>query len=46
MNLLKELTQAWGVSGREKKVRAIIEREIIGYADECFKENQAGRSYG
>lgn len=38
MNLLKELTQAWGVSGREKKVRAIIEREIIGYADECFTD--------
>lgn len=38
MDLLKELTQAWGVSGREKKVRAIIEREITGYADECFTD--------
>ena len=32
--LLKELTQAWGVSGREKEVRAIIEREATPYADE------------
>ena len=38
MDLLKELTQAWGVSGREKKVKAIIEREITGYADECFTD--------
>ena len=36
MELLKELTQAWGVAGREKAVRAIIRREITGYADEVF----------
>lgn len=38
MDLLKELTQTWGVSGREKKVRAIIEREIEKYADEYFTD--------
>ena len=32
--LLKELTQTWGVSGREKNVRAVIRREIADYADE------------
>ena len=37
--LLKELTQAWGVSGREKKVKAIIEREITGLADEMWTDN-------
>ena len=26
--LLKELTQAWGVAGREKQVRAIILGEL------------------
>ena len=31
--LLKELTQAWGVAGREKAVRAIILRELEGLAD-------------
>lgn len=35
MKLLEELTQAWGVSGREKAVRAIIKREIKSYVDEC-----------
>lgn len=34
MELLKELTQAWGVSGREKAVRGIISREIASFADE------------
>lgn len=34
MNLLEELTGAWGVSGREKNVRAIIKREIAPYVDE------------
>lgn len=38
MELLKELTQAWGVAGREKAVRAIIRREIEGYADEIFSD--------
>ena len=36
MKLLEELTQAWGVSGREKNVRAIIRREIRDYVDECY----------
>lgn len=36
MELLKELTQAWGVSGREKKVRAIIQREVKEYVDEMY----------
>ncbi len=34
MELLKELTQAWGVSGREKAVRAIVMREISRHVDE------------
>jgi len=34
MELLKELTQAWGVSGRERKVRQIIQRAAAPYADE------------
>ena len=36
--LLKELTQAWGVSGRESAVRAIIRREIEPYADEITED--------
>ena len=32
--LLKELTQAWSVSGRERNVREIIRREAEGFADE------------
>lgn len=39
MELLKELTQAWGVAGRERKVRAIIRREIEGFADEYYTDN-------
>ncbi|MBQ8599059.1 MAG: M42 family metallopeptidase [Oscillospiraceae bacterium] len=39
MELLKELTQAWGVSGREKKIRAIIRREIEGLVDELYTDN-------
>ena len=31
---LKELTQEWGVAGREKRVRALIKREIADYVDE------------
>lgn len=38
MELLKELTQAWGVAGREKNVRDIIEREIRDHADEYFTD--------
>lgn len=38
MELLEELTQAWGVSGREKNVRAIIRREIRDYVDECYTD--------
>lgn len=36
IELLKELTQVWGVSGREKKVREIIKREVRDYADEML----------
>lgn len=39
MELLKELTQAWGVAGREKNIRAIIKREITGLADEMYTDN-------
>ena len=38
MKLLEDLTQAWGVSGREKNVRAIIRREIRDYVDECYTD--------
>lgn len=38
MELLKELTQAWGVAGREKNIRAIIKREIEGCCDELFTD--------
>jgi endoglucanase len=38
MELLKELTQAWGVSGHEKKVREIIRREVTPYADEVITD--------
>ena len=38
MKLLEELTQAWGVSGREKNVRAIIRREIRDKVDECYTD--------
>lgn len=34
MELLAELAQAFGVAGREKKVRDIIKREVAPYADE------------
>ena len=37
--LLKELTQTWGVSGREKKVRAVILREIKDLADQVYVDN-------
>ncbi len=38
-DLLKELTQAWGVAGREKNVRAIVLRELEGYVDDCYVDN-------
>lgn len=38
MKLLKELTQAWGVAGREKNIRAIIKREVSDYADEMLTD--------
>ena len=34
--LLKELTQAWGVAGREKNIRKIIYREIADLVDDIF----------
>lgn len=37
--LLKELSQAWGVAGREKNIRAIILREIEGYVDDAYVDN-------
>lgn len=37
--LLKELTQAWGVAGREKQVRAIILRELEGLADRAYVDS-------
>ena len=38
MELLQELTQVWGVAGREKKVREIIKREVTPYADEILTD--------
>ena len=38
-DLLKELTQAWGVAGREKNIRAIVLRELEGYVDDCYVDN-------
>ena len=37
--LLKELTQAWGVAGREKRGRAVILRELEGLADQAYVDN-------
>ena len=37
--LLKELTQAWGVAGREKAVRAIVLRELEGHVDSAYVDN-------
>ncbi len=36
-NLLKQLTQLWGVSGYEKEVAAFIEKEAAPYADEIIR---------
>lgn len=38
MELLKELTQAWGVAGRESRVREIIKREVAPFADEMLTD--------
>lgn len=38
MELLKELTQAWGVSGREKNVRKIIREQVKDMADEMVTD--------
>jgi endoglucanase len=38
MDMLKELTQLWGVAGREKKVREAIKRECSSYADEMMTD--------
>lgn len=37
-NLLKELTQLWGVSGYEKEVRHYIEEKAAPYADEIMTD--------
>lgn len=36
--LLKELTQLWGVAGYEKNVRQFIEKEAAPYANEMFTD--------
>ena len=38
MNLLKELTQLWGVAGYEKEVRKYIEKIVEPYADEMLTD--------
>ena len=37
-NLLKQLTQLWGVSGYEKEVARFIEKEAAPYADEMMTD--------
>ena len=39
LNLLRELTQLWGVAGYEKPVRQYIEKIVAPYADErsCWR---------
>ena len=37
-NLLKELTQLWGVAGYEKEVRKYIEEIVAPYADEMMTD--------
>lgn len=39
MELLRKLTQTWGVAGREKKVRALIRSEIENLVDELYTDN-------
>jgi len=38
MELLKQLTQVWGVSGREDEVRQLIEKEIAQFSDEIYTD--------
>ncbi|MBI9048750.1 MAG: M42 family metallopeptidase [Anaerolineaceae bacterium] len=38
METLKELTQAWGVAGREKHIRQIIKQKVESYADEIYTD--------
>ena len=37
-NLLKELTQLWGVAGYEKEVRKYIKEKAAPYADEMMTD--------
>ncbi len=37
-NLLKQLTQLWGVSGYEKEVASFIKKEAAPYADEIIRD--------
>ena len=38
LNLLRELTQLWGVAGYEKPVRKYIEKIVAPYADEMITD--------
>ena len=38
MELLKKLTQVWGVAGRESAVRALIKSEVKPYCDEMYTD--------
>ena len=38
LNLLRELTQLWGVAGYEKPVRQYIEKIVAPYADEMITD--------
>ncbi|MBS7525379.1 M42 family metallopeptidase [Fusibacter paucivorans] len=38
MDTLKELTQLWGVAGREKAVRLYIKDAVLPYVDACYAD--------
>jgi endoglucanase len=38
MKLLKELTQLWGVAGREDRVRNFIQKRITPHVDRCYAD--------
>lgn len=39
LQMLKELTEAKGISGHEKEARAVMEKNIKPYADEVYTDN-------
>lgn len=39
LSMLKDLTEAKGISGNEKEARDVMEKYITPYADEVFTDN-------